>query len=94
MQFIMSIISTVQHFIHSDTKAEIVYSIVTGASVAGIKAHIDGTPVIPKEVIQQSLPLYHELMIRDVNTILIGLFTGILTFFVTMWLRKFYPHKK
>lgn len=90
----MSIVSSFQHFIHSDTKAEVLYSVGSAIGVAGLKAHIDGTPVVPKEVATQAMPLYHELMIRDVNSIIVGLFTGILVFFVTMWMRKYYPEKK
>lgn len=90
MHKLMNIISSIQHFLHSDSKSEILYSVGSAIGVAGIKAHIDGTPVTQ----EGAMPLYHELMIRDVNTIIVGLFTGILVFFATMWLRKFYPEKK
>lgn len=84
MQKIIVMINAIQHFLHSDHKAEILFAIITSTSVSsgisyvGADNHMDA--------------LYSELIIRDINTVIVGLATGLLTFYVTNKLKKKYQN--
>lgn len=84
MQKIILMINAIQHFLHSDHKAEIFFAIITSTSVSS------GITYVASD--NRMNELYSELIIRDINTVIVGLVTGLLTFYVTNKLKKKYQN--
>ncbi len=84
MQKIIFMINAIQHFLHSDHKAEIFFAIVTSTGVSSGISYVQSDDRLNR--------LYSELIIRDINTVIVGLATGILTFYITNKLKKKYQN--
>lgn len=79
MHKILSILGNIQHFIYNDHKAEGVVAVITGGTVGVVGSYNQN--------------LYHELLIRDINTLVMGVITAIAAWLVTNKLKVFFGKK-
>lgn len=80
MHRIIGFIGGIHHFIYNDHKAEGVVAIITGGAVGMVSSY--------------NQDLYKELLIRDVNTLVMGVLTAVVAWIVTNKLKRVFGKKE
>lgn len=80
MQRIIGFFNGIHHFIYNDHKIEGIVAIITGGAVGMVSSY--------------NQDLYKELLIRDANTLIMGVLTAVVAWIVTNKLKSVFGKKE